>query len=251
MIEFYTLNKQLLKIYINSCWLIFSKNEYTGEIRNVIKIKLSILLTLISITQFLHAGTLECTDLFNRSPQNLLSMQSHYIGENLGHYYDKLTKKYWKVHYFSDAELESLTLTIRESAIYNFKKEKYSTEFDPELGTYKEALVVLTAEKKLLILPYEARGVYHHSSLSRGQKVLFAGTITIANGQIISLTDLSGHYKPSFESLIYFIKHLESYHLDLRQTLISGFNVYHKTRQHSLTYNELKKLFKFDFNDYY
>jgi len=169
-------------------------------------------------------------------------MQPQYIGENQGLYYDKTTHRYWNVHYFNDADLNRLTLKIKNSFVLDYKNEKYSTDFDPETGSYKEALVVLTADKKLLVLPYEARGVYHHSSLSRGKAILFAGTITIANGQIVGLSDLSGHYKPNAESLKNFMTFLVSHKLNLKNLVISGVNVYQQTQQHSLSFAEYLKL---------
>ena len=210
------------------------------------RIFLSIFLTLVNFNKLVLADTISCVQLFGEletQKAQLIQMLPQYIGEEKGHYYDKTARRYWNVHYFNHEDLKHLTITVKNSTLYDFKNEKYSTEFDHENGVFKEALVVLTAEENLLILPYESRGLYHHSSLSHGKPVLFAGTITVANGQVIELTDLSGHYKPNLDSLKNFITFLESKKLNLRNMLISGFNVFQKTKQHSISYSEFKNNF--------
>lgn len=207
------------------------------------RIYMSIFLTLVFFNQITLANKLSCDYIFNTTDNSafLIPMQSQYTGEDQGYYFDKTTRRYWNVHYFNETELNRFTLVFKDSFLYDYKNEKYSTEFDNETGNYKEALIVWSADEKLLVLPFESRGLYHHSSLSRGKAVLFAGTITIANGQILEVSDFSGHYKPNSDSLRRFISFIASQHINLKKLVVSGVNVYEKTKQHSLTYSEYLK----------
>ena len=186
-------------------------------------------------------GQEQCLSLFI-SNLTLLQMQSQYIGEDQGLYFDKITRKHWKVKYFSPAEKRKYQLIINNKRLTDLNKNKYSSEFDFKTGLFTDGLVILDLEQNIYLLPFEERGLYHHSSLSNGQNVFFAGTMTVSDGLVISISDLSGHYKPNISALQQFIHYLESSGLDLRYANISGYNVLKKFKQHSMTYKEWKKL---------
>jgi hypothetical protein len=66
-----------------------------------------------------------------------------------------------------------------------------------EMGT---AIYVMSQQRNLHIHS-QVIGQYHHSSLLGGARVFGAGEIKVENGTIKLLTNKSGHYRPSQESL--------------------------------------------------
>ncbi|HST67716.1 MAG TPA: hypothetical protein VLM05_21275, partial [Mycobacteriales bacterium] len=44
---------------------------------------------------------------------------------------------------------------------------------------------------------YQEVGAFHHSSLLGGKPVSAAGELEVRNGELVRLTDQSGHYRPT------------------------------------------------------
>lgn len=168
-------------------------------------------------------------------------MGTKYVGEHEGRYLDPLTKKPWNVKYFTREERLQFFLHPVQGKLVNSKNEPVSSEFDPESITFEKGLVVLTKNYELYLMPYEQRGRFHHSSLSSGKDVLFAGEMSLHRGQVRDVSDRSGHYKPNPRALAEFIRYLEYLGLDLRDMKVSGHAV-EMMKRYSLSYTEWKQL---------
>lgn len=168
----------------------------------------------------------ECASLFSPFTDPWLErrvrMDKNYAGENTGKYVDPLTKSAWEVKYFTPAERREFQLFSKNGFLVNGKGEKAESIFDNNSLHFETSLIVINKEREILVLPFEERGRYHHSSLSAGADVIFAGTATFSGGKIRSLSDLSGHYKPdSLQSLVA-LRTLFLMDVDLSQMRIEG-----------------------------
>jgi hypothetical protein len=67
---------------------------------------------------------------------------------------------------------------------------------------------------------YKQNKFVNHSSITSGKEVICAGTITILNGQLTSITNNSGHYKPTKENLQECVKVLQKEGADLSRTIV-------------------------------
>lgn len=61
----------------------------------------------------------------------------------------------------------------------------------------------------------ERKHQVHHTSLSGGQSVDMAGTITIKDGLLTTISFISGHYRPTIQQAITFLHSLDQQNLDL------------------------------------
>ena len=66
-----------------------------------------------------------------------------------------------------------------------------------------------------LIVAKPVEGSIHHSSLSGGEPVRIAGELEIAGGRIKTITNRSGHFRPSGEAFKQFLVDVQNRHLDL------------------------------------
>lgn len=170
----------------------------------------------------------QCHLLFEKSSQQqklqipLIKMSSNYIGENKGAYVDPITKQKWKVIYFTEAEKQIYEVFYSHKLFWNFDGKKANSEFDPEALSFSHSLIVIDRNFRIYTLPFEERGKYHHSSLSAGEDVLFAGTVAFSDGQMRELSDLSGHYKPTAQQTLLILKELNRRGVDLSKLKLSG-----------------------------
>ena len=68
----------------------------------------------------------------------------------------------------------------------------------------------------------QVRGVCHHSSLSRGHAVKFAGSLRVEAGRVAVITPHSGHYVPSQQDYDDVLADWAARGLDLSQTEVRG-----------------------------
>ncbi|MBK9038363.1 MAG: hypothetical protein IPL83_04240 [Bdellovibrionales bacterium] len=68
--------------------------------------------------------------------------------------------------------------------------------FDPKRPK-KKAIFVITTDGRLLLNVSPEPGKFQHSSLVNGGPVRYAGEMTIKDGDIMRITNRSGHYHPN------------------------------------------------------
>lgn len=166
-----------------------------------------------------------CGDVFRvKSSRDLplISMDAHYRGEDRGLYIDPVTKRPWQVKYFTETEKRSFELVIKDKLLWTADGKKAESEYDGEALSFTESLIVVDKDLRIFALPFEERGKYHHSSLTRGKDILFAGTVAFSGGRIRQISDNSGHYKPSVEQTLLILKELKKMGVDMSAMSLTG-----------------------------
>jgi hypothetical protein len=188
------------------------------------------LLTFVALNLGFRAtafGQNQCRQIFEYSDVisssiPTIKMSEQYAGENKGLYLDPLTKSKWKVIYFSEAEKKRFEVVYKNNLFWSPDGKKANSEFDSEALSFHHSLIVIDKTFKIFTLPFEERGKYHHSSLTSGEDILFAGTAAFSEGKLRELSDLSGHYKPTPEQTILILKELRRRGVDLSHLKVSG-----------------------------
>lgn len=163
----------------------------------------------------------QCHSLFELKIPTI-KMSAQYLGENRGEYIDPITKKKWNVVYFSEFEKKAFEIFPKKNLFWTSLDQKANSVFDPEALSFNHSLIVIDTDFRIFTLPFEERGKYHHSSLTAGKDILFAGTVAFSDGQLRELSDLSGHYKPAPEQTLLILKELRRRGFDLSKLKLSG-----------------------------
>ena len=85
--------------------------------------------------------------------------------------------------------------------------------------------IFVVNENGEMIVDRQVPGRFHHSSLAGGDPVRMAGELTIGDGKIISISNSSGHYRPSMTAYKQFIGELSSRNDALHDTLVKGYDI--------------------------
>ncbi|KHD87788.1 MAG: hypothetical protein OM95_12300 [Bdellovibrio sp. ArHS] len=193
-----------------------------------------------------HAAPPLCQNLFSETLSSpavpLISMDSRYRGEDRGLYIDPVTQKPWQVHYYSMAEKNAFELIPQNGLLVHRNGKKADSPFDAESLSFESALLVIDKDLRIFILPFEERGRFHHSSLSAGEDVLFAGTAAFNAGVLRELSDQSGHYKPSPQQTLIAIKELQKMGVDLSMLKLSGRIAQHFRNTYYLSPKEVRDI---------
>ncbi|MCJ1395112.1 hypothetical protein MMC18_007993 [Xylographa bjoerkii] len=72
-----------------------------------------------------------------------------------------------------------------------------------------------------LYVSLKAPGTFQHSSFLHGSRILAAGLLTVSDGQLRSLSPLSGHYRPTSTAFRHFIKWLKDQGVDMSKVHLS------------------------------
>jgi hypothetical protein len=111
-----------------------------------------------------------------------------------------------KLEYADDAQRRQYAVEITEKAL-NWKSTKAPVDTlatvhgDPP----RTALYAMSADGRIFARNFDSqlqRGVFQHSSFMAGEDVICAGTLKVATGRLIEISNLSGHYQPTVENLI-------------------------------------------------
>lgn len=198
-----------------------------------------ILLSSLTTPATVLAGPMSCENLFHENAAHLIGMNRLYEGEDKGAYIDPVTKTPWKVKYFTEGERAPYELKIKDGRFYDLNGKRAESEYDGESMSFETSLLVIDKEFRIFVLPFESRGEYHHSSLSRGEDVLFAGTVAFSQGILREITNSSGHYKPTGQDTLYILKRLAGEGALYPQTKIGGQAALELSKQYSVQWKEL------------
>ena len=77
------------------------------------------------------------------------------------------------------------------------------------------AVFVVDAAGNLYVAFEQAKGAVHHSSLLAGAPVATAGEMTLFDGRLVKLSNLSGHYRPPPRTLRVVVERLRALGVDL------------------------------------
>lgn len=90
------------------------------------------------------------------------------------------------------------------------KQGKICNENGNKINQERYIYVLLPDNTFVVAFPSFTIGAFQHSYLNGGRRVICAGEVAIADGQIIAINRRSGHYKPSPENLNAAIKILQN-----------------------------------------
>lgn len=200
------------------------------------------LILFISDLALANGHPLQCQNIFHPNSSLLIAMNPEYRGENTGKYTDPVTKTKWNVKYYTSSELKQYEVIPRDNLLTNSSGKKISSEFDAEAMSFEHGLFVIDKNYRMYLLPFEIRGTYHHSSLSRGDDIIFAGTAAFHNGILKELSNSSGHYKPSSQQTLVVLKQLSRRGINLSETSLSGQAAEDLTGTYSIGPKELRSL---------
>lgn len=123
------------------------------------------------------------------------------------------------VRYYSAQERSKLKLRIQDGLLYNTEGQKLDPELDnPKYsGRSGKAIFVISLDGQFWVTFDQRYGHIHHSSLLAAAPVLSAGELMIEDGQLLSISNASGHYKPAATSLDVALKLLKDLGTDLSE----------------------------------
>lgn len=209
------------------------------------------------IQRALTNGRLMCQNIFHVNVGLLIPMMDYYRGEETGTVIDPLLTHSWaikghlskssiadkwKVEYFDESTKAQYEVHFRDGKLYDPNGKLYESAYDPVDLFYEESLFVIDKDFRFFILPMQERGRYHHSSLSSGDDIVFAGTISINTGVIREISANSGHYKPSAQQTLRVLAEMKKRGYNLGSIKLHGQTAYELGHSHSLTAKEIDQL---------
>ncbi len=196
----------------------------------------------------MQAQTVSCAGLYLRENavhrwQPLIHMDPAFQGEERGLYFDVNTGVHWNVKYFEDDLRDEFELFInKDGNLVDRHGYPANTEFDRETLQFDHGLLVIDSDLRIFMMKWDQRGRFHHTSLTHGKPVIFAGTVALMDGRIRELSDQSGHYKPSVLQSLIAIRTLHELGADLRNLKLSGIALPQTlSNSHAMTADEVKK----------
>lgn len=157
------------------------------------------------------------------TPFKTVSMKEMYVGEHLpGHpVWRWHTGPNGKVRYLKDDELPDHELSIFKGKIYDALGRPFDTSsaISNHSGTGR-AIYVMDEYGKIYASVKHEPGYFHHSSLAQGKPVAAAGELEVLDGELIAISDNSGHYQPGRVYSDQALEHLNEQGIDMRYVLI-------------------------------
>lgn len=123
------------------------------------------------------------------------------------------------VRYYTAQERDKLKLVVNNGLLYDYKGQKLDPELDnpKHSGRSGKAIFVISIDGQFWVTFDQRYGYIHHSSLLAGAPVLSAGELMIEEGQLLSISNASGHYKPAASSLDIALQLLKEQGVDLSE----------------------------------
>lgn len=123
------------------------------------------------------------------------------------------------VKYFNNRERSALKIMVKDGLLYNSKGEKLDPQLDQpkHAGRSGKAIFTISIDGQFWVCFDQRYGYIHHSSLLAGAPVLSAGELVLEDGQLLSISNASGHYKPSAKSLVVALKLLANMGVNLSE----------------------------------
>ena len=130
------------------------------------------------------------------NPLPTKGMNPHYQGENVP------GNSVWPygqaVHYLDDAGRESYRVIPRDGKLLDVTGKPFDTAGAvTHWSGDGKAIYVMDEQGNIYASNYQEVAKFHHSSLLGGKPVSAAGELEVRNGEVIGLTDQSGHYLPT------------------------------------------------------
>ena len=143
----------------------------------------------------------------------LYPMLDQYKGEETGggHYGTVVT-------YLDEAQRASHVLRVKDGKLVDADGKA----LDPQIGAEGSdqrsgfAIYVMLGDGTVYVSFDHNQGSFHHSSLVAGAPVAGAGDMTVIDGELLELSNSSGHYRPPAESLTNVVTRLTELGIDMK-----------------------------------
>jgi hypothetical protein len=199
-------------------------------------------IALVILPSSVYSAQPSCIDIFLNSNVPLIALSPKYRGEDRGDYIDPISKKPWHVVYFNKEEKAQYQVFVQDGLLVDRNGNKINTPFDTENLFFESGLFIVDRDFHLYLLPFEERGKYHHSSLSSGGPVRFAGAISVMDGLLREVSHQSGHYRPTAPQTLKVLKWFLSQGIRLDQTNLTGDLAYYYSKAYKMTPSEFLPL---------
>ena len=150
-----------------------------------------------------------------------------------------------------DLRRQHLEIKIREGRFFNLENQLFNKDSEEEKERRPSELgflFVFTMSHKIYC--HKILDRYHHSNLSLGFPVLFAGYLFIRGGLLISFSDDSGHYRPDLKNAKSFLCFLMSQNVSLNEVSYYNLN-FGRLIQAKLYFEKQEIKFWDEFGEYY
>ena len=142
-------------------------------------------------------------------PLKTTPLNPRFVGENIPNNPNNWLRGRSTVKYLSESELEGYKLSIINGKIYDANGKPFDTSVSQTWDRQNKAIFVVNEKGEMFASTYQKAGEFHHSSLGQGKPVAMAGEMEVVNGNLKSISNRSGHYKPKPEYLDQTVSHLE------------------------------------------
>jgi len=140
-----------------------------------------------------------------------IPLNERYRGENLpGNSFG------WLVKYLTPQEQAAYKITIRDGKLYAANGKVFSTSSASTVHSNDpRAVFVVNKDGNIYASLIQTIGRFHHSSLAAGDSVLTAGEMSVSNGKLVLISNKSGHYRPSKDSVMDLLSALKKVGVDV------------------------------------
>jgi hypothetical protein len=139
--------------------------------------------------------------------------------EVLAQYKGENQRKEKPIVYFTPEERKAHLIYVKDGKAVDGQGKI----LDPEIQKYPKrsgfAIFVLTQEGDFIYSFDAEQQVLHHSTLNAAQAVIAAGDMLISNGEILKISNISGHYRPKPNSLDIVLQRLKELGLENTQSI--------------------------------
>ncbi len=107
------------------------------------------------------------------------------------------------IRYLDQAERAEHVLVVKEGLLYDSRGRRLDPQVD-ESGNEERsgfAIYVMTGDGTVYVSFDHKQGSFHHSSLVGGAPTACAGDMTVVEGELLELSNSSGHYRPPAKCL--------------------------------------------------
>ncbi len=142
-----------------------------------------------------------------------------------------------QVQYYDSEELQRLRVYSEDGKLFHRLREIPALNILSSLTPLEErnskvdknatityAIVIPDSSYQLYAIKMNTKGAagdgyrIHHSSVSAGEDVIFAAEATISKGKFYSISDESGHYKPTLYEFVYGLNFMQVSDFDLSES---------------------------------
>jgi hypothetical protein len=158
--------------------------------------------------QDVHSSIDAWLDNYNRSP---VDPAYNHMSEEQRRNLERNIVSAREIQFLTGPDLAATNICIRDGVFYDSDNRAASTEqyYTNEAGP-GWATIVQSREGQIYIFEHR-RSELHHTTISGGKAVRYAGEIKLVEGQVVGLTSKTGHYKTGLDLINKFSTYLDSH----------------------------------------